>query len=64
MVPKGLYKNIPAVQRSRQDETYINPGIFNAILFSPLKKAEFEPDVIFILCNAQQGMEILHGLDF
>jgi len=61
MVPKGLYKNIPAVQRSRQDETYINPGIFNAILFSPLKKAEFEPDVIFILCNAQQGMEILHA---
>jgi len=61
MVPKGLYKNIPAVQRSRQNETYINPGIFNAILFSPLKKAEFEPDVIFILCNAQQGMEILHA---
>ena len=61
MVPKGLYKNIPAVQRSRQNETYINPGIFNAIIFSPLKKAEFEPDVIFILCNAQQGMEILHA---
>lgn len=61
MVPKGLYKNIPAVQRSRQDETYINPGIFNAIIFSPLNKAEFEPDVIFILCNAQQGMEILHA---
>ncbi|WP_414468812.1 DUF169 domain-containing protein [Methanobacterium sp. ACI-7] len=61
MVPKGLYKNIPAVQRSRENETYINPGIFSAIVFAPLNKAEFEPDVIFIVCNAKQGMEILHA---
>lgn len=61
MVPKGLYKNIPAVQRSRETETYINPGIFNAITFAPLNKAEFEPDVIFMVCNAEQGMEILHA---
>lgn len=61
MVPNGLYKNIPAVQRSREHETYINPGIFSAILFAPLKKAQFEPDVIFITAHAQQGMEILHA---
>ncbi|EKF85978.1 DUF169 domain-containing protein [Methanobacterium formicicum] len=61
MVPKGLYKSIPAVQRSRENETYINPGIFSSISFAPLNKAEFEPDVIFILCNAKQGMEILHA---
>ena len=60
MVPRGLYKDIPAVQRSRKNETYINPGIFNAIIFTPLNKAEFEPDVIFMVCNAKQGMEILH----
>ncbi|HML06020.1 MAG TPA: DUF169 domain-containing protein [Methanobacterium sp.] len=61
MVPKGLYKSIPAVQRSRENETYINPGIFNAITFAPLNKAEFEPDVIFMVCNAKQRMEILHA---
>lgn len=61
MVPKGLYKSIPAVQRSREHETYINPGIFNAILFAPLSKAEFEPDVIFIVCSPKQGMEVLHA---
>ena len=61
MVPKGLYKNIPAVQRSRENERYINPGIFHAIIFAPLNKAEFEPDVIFMVCNAKQGMEILHA---
>jgi len=61
MVPKGLYKNIPAVQRSRRNETYIEPGIFNSVVFAPLNKAEFEPDVIFMVCNAKQGMEILHA---
>lgn len=61
MVPKGLYRSIPAVQRSRENETYINPGIFNAVVFAPLNKAEFEPDVIFMVCNAKQGMEILHA---
>ena len=61
MVPKGLYKNIPAVQRSRNNEIYINPGIFKAIIFSPLNNAEFEPDVIFMVCNAKQGMELLHA---
>jgi uncharacterized protein (DUF169 family) len=61
MVPRGLYKNIPAVQRSRQNETYIEPGIFSSVVFAPLKKAEFGVDVIFILCNAKQGMEILHA---
>jgi uncharacterized protein (DUF169 family) len=61
MVPKGLYKNIPAVQRSRENENYINPGIFNAVSFAPLNKAEFEPDVIFMICNGKQGMEILHA---
>ncbi len=61
MVPKGLYKSIPAVQRSREDEKYINPGIFNAIIFAPLSKADFEPDVIFMVCNGKQGMEILHA---
>jgi uncharacterized protein (DUF169 family) len=61
MVPRGLYKNIPAVQRSKQNETYIEPGIFSAVVFAPLKMAEFEVDVIFILCKAKQGMEILHA---
>lgn len=61
MVPKGLYKSVPAVQRARENETYINPGIFNAVVFAPLINAEFEPDVVFIVCNAKQGMEILHA---
>lgn len=61
LVQRGLYKNIPAVQRSWKNDENIVPGIFNAVIFSPLNRAEFEPDVVFILCNSRQGMEILHA---
>jgi uncharacterized protein (DUF169 family) len=61
MIPRGLYRDIPAVQRSRESEKYINPGIFSAIVFAPLSKAVVKPDVIFMVCNAKQGMELLHA---
>ncbi|MGC9517726.1 MAG: DUF169 domain-containing protein [Methanomicrobiales archaeon] len=61
LVPMGVYKNIPAVQRSWKNNKQIEPGIFEAVLFSPLVKAESEPDVIFIICRAEQAMEILHA---
>lgn len=61
LVPGGVYKNIPAVQRSWKHNMAVEPGIFNSIIFAPLIKAEFEPDVVFIVCNGQQGMELLHA---
>ena len=61
LVPSGVYKSIPAVQRSWKENMAVEPNIFNAIIFSPLLTAEFEPDVIFIVGNPRQGMEILHA---
>ena len=61
LVPAGVYKSIPAVQRSWKDNLAIEPNIFNAILFAPLIEADFEPDVVFVVANARQGMEILHA---
>jgi uncharacterized protein (DUF169 family) len=61
LVSRGLYKNIPAVQRSWKNEINIEPEIFNVVVFAPLNKVEFDPDVIFIVCHAKQGMEILHA---
>lgn len=61
LVPMGVYKDIPAVQRSWKHNLNVDPGIFNAVTFAPLDKATFDPDVIFIICNAEQGMEILHA---
>ncbi len=61
LVPAGVYKSIPAVQRSWNDNMAVEPGIFNAIIFAPLLEADFEPDVVFVVANARQGMEILHA---
>lgn len=61
LVPMGVYKDIPAVQRSWKNNLNVDPGIFQAVTFAPLSKAEFDPDVIFIVCKAKQGMEILHA---
>ncbi len=61
LVPAGVYKSIPAVQRSWKDNMAVEHDIFTAIIFAPLQKADFEPDVIFIVANSRQGMEILHA---
>jgi uncharacterized protein (DUF169 family) len=39
----------------------VDPNIFQAVVFAPLNKAEFDSDVIFIIFKADQGMEILHA---
>jgi len=61
LVPAGVYKSIPAVQRSWKNNLAIEPEIFQAVIFSPLLKADFQPDVIFIVCNSKQAMLILHA---
>lgn len=61
LVPAGVYKSIPAVQRSWKNNITVHPGIFQAVIFAPLIKSDFEPDVIFLVCNAQQAMFILHA---
>lgn len=61
LVPAGVYKSIPAVQRSWQNNKAIDAGIFSAVIFSPLIKADFTPDLIFIICNSEQAMMILHA---
>ena len=61
LVPAGVYKSIPAVQRSWRNNVAVEPEIFRAIIFSPLLKAEFEPDIIFLVLNSQQAMLILHA---
>ena len=61
LVPAGVYKSISAVQRSWQHNIPIEAGIFDAVIFSPLNKADFEPDLVFVICNSEQAMMILHA---
>lgn len=61
LVPGGVYKNVPAVHRSWKNNAAVEHNIFPAVIFAPLTKAEFEPDVVFIICNSQQAMLVLHA---
>ncbi|MBN1606552.1 MAG: DUF169 domain-containing protein [Polyangiaceae bacterium] len=61
LVARGIYRSVAAVQRSWQNSPLIEPGIFKALAFAPLSDAPFDPDVVFVLCTAQQGMQLLHA---
>jgi len=61
LVPAGVYKSVPAVQRSWQHNKAVESGIFTAVIFAPLVKADFEPDLVYIICNSKQAMMILHA---
>jgi len=61
LVSMGNYKTIPASLRSMRNNMNLDPNIFQAVIFAPLLKAEFDPDVIFIVCTSLQGMLILHA---
>jgi uncharacterized protein (DUF169 family) len=56
LVARGIYQSIPAVLRSWQGNLGIESGIFKALASSP-----FDPDVVVVVCNAKQGMELLHA---
>jgi uncharacterized protein (DUF169 family) len=61
LVAWGIYGSVAAVQRAWRENPQIEPGIFKALAFAPLSSAPFEPDLVFVLCNAKQGMELLHA---
>jgi uncharacterized protein (DUF169 family) len=61
LVARGIYQSVPAVQRAWQGNLLIEPGIFKALAFAPLSHAPFDPDVVFVVCSARQGMELLHA---
>ena len=49
------------MQRAWQGNLLIEPVIFKALAFAPLSGASFDPDVVFVLCTARQGMVLLHA---
>ncbi len=61
LIPGGVYKSIPAVQRSWENNLCMEPGIFQALIFAPITKADFDPDIIFLICKSEQAMLLLHA---
>jgi uncharacterized protein (DUF169 family) len=61
LVGGGVFKNMPSVRRAWKRNLAMEPELFEAVEFAPLTESEFDPDVVFIVCNAKQGMELLHA---
>jgi len=61
LVARGIYHSVAAVQRAWRENLLIEHGLFKAMAFAPLASAPFDPDVVFMLCTARQGMELLHA---
>ena len=61
LVARGIYQSVPAVQRSWQGNLMIEPGLFKALSFAALVSSSFAPDVIFLICRADQAMQLLHA---
>ena len=58
LVKLGLFGTGRAARRFLNSNPKIEYGTVQAVSFSPLEKAKFEPDVVVLICNAKQGMQI------
>jgi uncharacterized protein (DUF169 family) len=60
-----LYCSIAAMHRSQALTTPPPLGLADHVVFSPLDKAEFRPDIVLFICNAEQACRLvtLDGYD-
>lgn len=54
-----LYCSIAAFHRSQSLTTQPPLGLADHIVFSPMDKAEFRPDIVLFICNAEQACRLI-----
>lgn len=54
----GLFGSARSARRFFSSNIGVEAGTVKYACFSPLEKANFEPDVVVIICNAKDGMRI------
>lgn len=57
----GLFGSARAARRFFSSNIGVEPGTVKYACFSPLDKANFEPDVVVIICNAKDGMKLIEA---
>jgi uncharacterized protein (DUF169 family) len=60
----GLFGSKRAARRFISSNPRVESGTVNVVSFSPLEKAQFEPDVVVLICNAKQGMRIAEAFAY
>ncbi|TKJ31201.1 hypothetical protein CEE39_07435 [bacterium (candidate division B38) B3_B38] len=54
-----LYCSIAAMHRSQHLTTPPPLGLAEHVVFSPMDKAEFRPDIVLFICNAEQACRLV-----
>lgn len=64
LVKLGLFGSPRAARRFIDANPRIEVGTVKVVSFSPLVNTPFEPDVIVLICNAEQGMKIAESFAY
>ncbi len=54
-----LFRSLASLSRVLAEAPAIPTGLAKYVVFSPLEKAEFEPDLVVFLCNAEQACRLV-----
>lgn len=54
-----LFHSLATLNRVMSEAPPVPTGLAKYVVFSPLEKAEFEPDLVVFLCNAEQACRLV-----
>ncbi len=57
----GRFSSLGSAKRTMEDIPKIEPMMY-ALIYAPLEKAEFDPDVIVVICNPAQAMKLAQAM--
>jgi uncharacterized protein (DUF169 family) len=60
----GLFGSARAARRFFGSNLGVEPGTIKYVSFSPLQEADFEPDVVVLVCSAEEGMRAVEASAF
>jgi len=60
----GIFKEPRANSRLYNNIPKIHPGVVNYVLFAPLEKITFDPDLLIILADTNQGEILFRAIDY
>lgn len=60
----GIFKEARANSRLYNNIPKLHPGVVNYVLFAPLEKITFDPDLLIILADTNQGEILFRAIDY
>ncbi|WNY28691.1 hypothetical protein MmiEs2_08940 [Methanimicrococcus stummii] len=58
------FETVEAAKKTVDMITFLAPNSNSVVLYAPLEKAAFEPDIIIFICNPEQAMLLTQGWEY